>query len=186
MVRTRRYQGTLPAVSMSAAASLLAWSTLIAWSARSMPGAAQQPGGSPDSSTRVPTRRYQGALPVVSMSGASLSPWSLRSSSACSTSTSEESARSTEEQAPRQSGISLEKEKRSIDSREVTTASGGASILHFWLVAREVFAGLEIAGRSPPAWGRERLTNAVGIEMLGRCAAAAETRKTSGTFIRKR
>jgi hypothetical protein len=74
MVRTRRYQGTLPAVSMSAAASLLAWSTLIAWSARSMPGAAQQPGGSPDSSTRVPTRRYQGALPVVSMSGASLSP----------------------------------------------------------------------------------------------------------------
>jgi hypothetical protein len=114
------------------------------------------------------------------------SAWSLRSSSACSTSTSEESARSTEEQAPRQSGISLEKEKRSIDSREVTTASGGASILHFWLVAREVFAGLEIAGRSPPAWGRERLTNAVGIEMLGRCAAAAETRKTSGTFIRKR
>merc|ERR1719428_2148732 len=96
-------------------------------------GAAQQPGGSPDSSTRVPTRRYQGALPVVSMSGASLSPWSLRSSSACSTSSSEESARSTEAQAPRQSGASLENEK-------IATTSGGASILYSWFVAREVFA----------------------------------------------
>ena len=41
------------------------------------------------------------------------SAWSLRSSSACSTSSSEESARSTEAQAPRQSGASLENEKRS-------------------------------------------------------------------------
>ena len=87
----------------------------------------------------------------------------------------------------RQSGISLEKEKRSVDStRGVATASGGASILCSWLVAREVFAGLSIARRSPPARGRERLTKAFGLEMLDRRAAAAETRKASVKAIGNR
>ena len=110
------------------------------------------------------------------------SAWSLRSSSACSTS---RSARSTEAQAPRQSGISLEKEKRSVDPRGVATASGGASILCSWLVAREAFAGLSVARRSPPARGRERLTKDVGLEMLDRRAATAETRKASVKAIGK-
>ena len=50
-----------------------------------------------------------------------------------------------------------------------------------------VFAGvLPIARRSPPARGRERLTNAVGLEVLDRRAAAAETRKMSLTCIGER
>ena len=89
-------------------------------------------------------------------------------------------------EAPRQSGISLEEEKRSVDPRGVATASGGASILCSWLVAREAFAGLSIARRSPPARGRERLTKAVGLEMLDRRAATAETRKASVKAIGKR
>ena len=101
------------------------------------------------------------------------------------TGVSEESARSTEAQAPRQSGISLEKETRSLDPRGVATASGGASILCSWLVAREAFAGLSVARRSPPARGRERLTKDVGLEMLDRRAATAETRKASVKAIGK-